>query len=94
MATEIAGGNQSRDIADAVQGAKEGLRSALDSGRERAAHLKDAAMERATQFKDAAFDRGRSALSSVERTIEERPLMVLGGVFAGGLILGLRLARR
>ena len=47
MATEIRGGNQAGDIQDAITGAKDGLRSALDSGRERATALKDAAMDRA-----------------------------------------------
>jgi ElaB/YqjD/DUF883 family membrane-anchored ribosome-binding protein len=94
MATEIRGGNTSADMQEAISGAKDGLRTALDTGRERAAQLKDAAFDRASQFKDAAFDRGRTALSSIEQTIEERPLMVLGGVFAGGLILGLLLSRK
>jgi len=94
MATEISGGNQTRDVQDAITGVKEGVRSAVETGRERAAAFKDAAMDRASQLKDMAYDRGRTALSSVERTIEERPLMVLGGVFAGGLILGLLLSRK
>ena len=94
MATEIPGGNQAREIQESIADAREGIRGAIDRSAERASQLKDAAFERASHFKDAAMTRGRSALSSVERTIEERPLMVLGGVFAGGLILGMLLSRR
>jgi ElaB/YqjD/DUF883 family membrane-anchored ribosome-binding protein len=82
MATEITGGN-ARDVQEALSTAKESLRSAYDSGRERAAHYRDVAMER-----------GRNALSTAERTIQDKPLIVLGCVFAGGLMLGWLLSRK
>jgi len=105
MANEIPSGNQTKDIQEQIAGAREGIKGVIDKGTERASHLKDAAVERAGQYKDAAMerashyrdvamDRGKSALSTVERTIEERPLLVLGGVFAGGLILGMLLSRK
>ena len=94
MATEIPTGNQTREIQDTITNTRESIKGAIDRGAEKAVHLKDAAMERASHLKDAAFDRGRSALANVERVIEERPIAVLGGVFAGGLILGFLLSRR
>ena len=83
MAIEIPTEKQTKDIKDIVAGARDGLKEAFEKGSERAAVLKD-----------AAFDRGRTALSAIERTIEERPFAVIGGVFAGGLILGMLLRRR
>jgi ElaB/YqjD/DUF883 family membrane-anchored ribosome-binding protein len=83
MAIEIPNEKQTKDIKDIVAGARDGLKDAFDKGSERAAHLKDVAM-----------DRGRTALSTIERTMEERPLAVIGGVFAGGLILGMLMRRR
>lgn len=94
MATEIPTANQTREIQETIASTRDTIKSAIDKGTERAAQMKDAAMERASHLKDAAFDRGRTALASVERVIEERPLAVLGGVFAGGLILGLLLSRK
>jgi ElaB/YqjD/DUF883 family membrane-anchored ribosome-binding protein len=87
MGTQIPTGDQSRNI-------QESIKSTIDRGADQAAHLKDAAFERAAHLKDAAMERGRSAFSAIERTIEQRPLAVLGGVFAGGLILGMLLRRR
>jgi len=83
MATEMTGGNQARDVQEAITSAKESLRHAYEGGRERAAHLRDVAMER-----------GRNALSTAERTIQDKPLIVLGCVFAGGLMLGWLLSRK
>lgn len=94
MATEIPTGNQTREIQDTIASTRDTIKGAIDRGTEKAAHFKDVAMERAAHLKDAAMERGRSALSRVEHVIEERPLAVLGGVFAGGLILGLLLSRR
>lgn len=94
MATEMPTGNQTREIQDTISSTRDSIKSAIDKGTERASHLKDAAMERASHLKDLAYDRGKSALASVERVIEERPLAVLGGVFAGGLILGFLLSRK
>ena len=94
MATEIPTGNRSADLESSMAGAREGVRSALDRGMERGQQLKDAAFERASHLRDQAMERGRTAMSAIERTIDERPLMVLGGVFAGGLILGLLLNRK
>ena len=94
MATEIPSENQTREIQETIASKRDQIKHAIDRGTERAHHLKDAAMERASHMKDAALDRGRSALSRVETVIEERPLAVLGGVFAGGLILGFLLSRR
>jgi ElaB/YqjD/DUF883 family membrane-anchored ribosome-binding protein len=94
MATQVPTGNQSRDVQETIEGAREGLRHALDRGSERAAHLKDAAFERASHYKDIAMERGRSALSTIERTIDERPFMFMGGVFLGGIVLGFLLSRR
>jgi ElaB/YqjD/DUF883 family membrane-anchored ribosome-binding protein len=82
MAIEIPNEKQGKDVKDIVAGARDGLKEAFDKG-----------SERAGQFKDAAMDRGRTALSTIERTIEERPLAVIGGVFAGGLILGMLMRR-
>jgi ElaB/YqjD/DUF883 family membrane-anchored ribosome-binding protein len=83
MATEMPTGDQTREIQETIEGARHTIREAIDRGTERAVH-----------FKDAALDRGRSAVSRIEHAIEERPLMVLGGVFAGGLLLGFLLSRR
>lgn len=94
MATEIPTGARSADLQESLNAAKDGLRGAIDKGAEKAAHLKDAAMGRAAHLKDAAWDRGRTALSAIERTVDERPWMVLGGVFLGGLIIGMFLRRR
>jgi ElaB/YqjD/DUF883 family membrane-anchored ribosome-binding protein len=94
MATEIPAGNRSVEINESISGARDGVRAAIDKGTEKAAALKNAAMDRASHLKDAAFDRGRSAFSTIERTVEERPWAVLGGVFVGGLILGMILRRR
>ena len=94
MATEIPSGNRTPDIQETIDNARNGLRGAIDKGAEKASTLKDAAMDRASHLKDAAFDRGRSAASMIEKTIDERPWLVIGGVFAGGLILGMLLRRR
>ena len=83
MATEIGTGNQTKEVKEMVDNARESIRTAFDRGSEKAA-----------QFKDAAFDRGRTALTAIERTIDERPLAVIGGVFVGGLVLGMLLSRR
>jgi ElaB/YqjD/DUF883 family membrane-anchored ribosome-binding protein len=53
----------------------------------------DSARDKAMHFKDVALDRGRDAVTAIERVIEERPLAVLGGVFAGGILLGMLLRR-
>jgi ElaB/YqjD/DUF883 family membrane-anchored ribosome-binding protein len=79
MATQIP---ESAEVKEMVENARDGLRQAFEKG-----------SERAVQFKDAAFDRGRTALSAIERTVEERPFAVIGGVFVGGLILGMLLRR-
>jgi ElaB/YqjD/DUF883 family membrane-anchored ribosome-binding protein len=83
MATEIGSGNQTKEVKEMVDNARDSLRTAFDKGSEKAA-----------QFKDAAFDRGRNALTTIERTIEERPMAVVGGVFLGGILLGMLLSRR
>jgi ElaB/YqjD/DUF883 family membrane-anchored ribosome-binding protein len=94
MATEIPTGARSADIQESLNAAKDGLRGAIDKGAEKASHFKDAAMDRASHLKDVAWDRGRTAFSAIEKTFDERPWMVLGGVFVGGIILGMMLRRR
>ena len=100
MANEIPPGNQTREIQEGLAGARDGLRTAIDRGADRARELKDAAMDRATHLREVATERaamlrerGRDAWGSVERVIDERPLAVPGGVFVGGIILGMLLRR-
>ena len=94
MGTEIPTGNRSGDIKETLDAAGNGMRSAFEKGTEKASHLKDAAFERASSLKDAAIGRGRSTFAMIERAVDERPWAVLGGVFVGGIILGMFLRRR
>jgi hypothetical protein len=91
MATEI--NPQNRELSESVAAVREGVKSFIDKGSERASDLKNSAMDRASELKNNAMDRGRDAFSAIQRTIEERPLQVLGGVFVGGLIIGLWMRR-
>ncbi len=91
MATEI--NPQNRELSESVAAVREGVKSFIDKGSERAADLKNSAMDRAADLKNSAMDRGRDAYGAMQRTIEERPLAVIGGVFAAGLIIGLWMRR-
>ena len=71
-----------QDIAGGVHAVTDSVRGLIDRGTERAAHIRDVAMER-----------GRNAISRAQHTVEERPLMALGGAFVAGLLLGLWLRR-
>jgi ElaB/YqjD/DUF883 family membrane-anchored ribosome-binding protein len=80
MATEI--NPQNRELSESVAAVREGVKNFIDKGSERAADLKNSAM-----------DRGRDAFSTIQRTIEERPFAVIGGVFVGGLLIGMWMRR-
>lgn len=94
MATEIPVPHQPPEVKEAISTARAKLTDAYSKGADKASHLKDAALERAGRYKDVAFDKGRSAISMIEQTIEERPFAVLGGVFLGGLVIGFLMRRR
>ena len=94
MATEIPVPNQPAEVKEAISHARASLRDAYSKGADKAGQLKDAAMERAGRYKGLAFDKGKSAISMIEQTIEERPFAVLGGVFLGGLVIGFLMRRK
>lgn len=91
MTTEI--NHQNRDLAESVAAVRDGAKNLFDKGAERAAEIKHAAVDRASVLKHSAMERGGDAVSTIQRTIEERPIAVLGGVFLGGLLLGMWLRR-
>lgn len=94
MTSEIPVANQHPEVKEAITTARASLRDAYSKGADKAVQLKDAALERAGRYKDVALDKGRSAMSMIEQTIEERPFTVIGGVFLGGLIIGFLMRRK
>jgi ElaB/YqjD/DUF883 family membrane-anchored ribosome-binding protein len=73
-----------------VSAVRDSAKALFERGTERAQELG----HRAQEISQDALARGKDAISSLERTIGNHPVIAIGTAFVGGLLLGALIVRR